>query len=283
MTSDYALAVPGSIGREKSRPVNGIDSKVVYVLAGWAFLSLILLFPIMLNFVSGLLSLIMFGIFIMWWACFFIFFRDPKHIEKATLFIKYLIRVRRSEDVIAKYTQPISYIAKSYPIKDIHEHGLIEFYGATNPWGVSLSVDPFKVSDDDIDSYQAQLTEVFNSLPEGVKFMVTNTSFVDESKQFINTVRTKANDPSLTRPQKEHLTQIHKELVEDETIIVDWGITISIIFDGPTNLKEALVKKDEYVPGIVSGLQDAGLRCYIITDKTEIIYQYRNQLEAQIC
>jgi hypothetical protein len=282
MTSDYAMSVPGSIGREKSRPVNGIDQNVVYVLTAWAFLSLLFLLP-MLLFVSGLAAMVLFVLFIGWWGFFFIYLKDAKHIEKMFLFGHYLIRTKRSENVIAKYTQPLSYIAKSYPVKSIHESGLVEYYGATNPWGVLLSVDPFKVSDDDIESYQAQLTDVFNSLPEGVKFTVINTSYVDESKQFISTVRNKANDPSLTRQQKEHLTQIHKELVNDDTVIVDWGITISIIFDGSTNLKEALVKRDEYVPGIVNGLQDVGLCCYVITDKTEIIYQYRNQMEAQIC
>ncbi len=283
MVSDYSISVPGSIGREKSRPVNGIDSKVVYVLAVWAFMSLIFLLPILVDFVSGIGAMIFFVIFIGWWAFFLKYLRDAKHIEKMFLFVSYLIRSKRSENVIAKYTQPLSYIAKSYPVKDVHEGGLIEYYGASTPWGVLLKVDPFKISDDELESHQAQLTDVFNSLPEGVKFTVINTSYVDESEQFINTVRNQANNPAITRQQKEHLAQIHKELVNDDTVIVDWTILISIIFDDAANLNEAIVKKGEKVPGIVNGLQEAGLDCFVITDRAEVVDQFRKMMEAEIC
>lgn len=282
MVSDYAVAVPGSIGREKSKPVNGMDSKVVLVLTVWAFFSLIFLMPILLNFVSGYIALGFLAIFLGWWAFFILYLRDAKHIEKMFLFVGYLIRTKKSENVIAKYTQPLSYIAKSYPIKDIHEGGLIEYYGATNPWGLLLEVEPFRVGDDELESHQAQLTDVFNSLPEGVKITVINTSYIDETQQFITTVRDRANNPELTLQQKEHLARIHRELVNDEAVIVDWNINISIIFDGVENQKDAVVKQGEYIPGIVNGLQEAGLHCFVISEKTRIIDQYRKMMEAQI-
>ena len=283
MTSDYTVAVPGSIGRENSKPVNGIDSKVIYVLAIWAFISLMFLFPVLLGIVSGIIALTFFIFFLGWWAFFYIYLRDAKHIEKLSLFLSYLLRTRRAENIIAKYTQPLKYIADSYPVKDIHECGLIEYYGPTTPWGVLINVDPFKVGDDELESHQAQLTEVFNSLPENVKLSVINTSYVDESQQFITTVRDRANDPILTKPQKEHLTQIHHELVNDAAVIVDWTILISLIFNDAETLVEAQVKTGEYVPGILNGLRDAGLNCFVITEKTEIITQYRKMMEAQIC
>src|SRR5659263_387113 len=123
--------------------------------------------------------------------------------RKAILFFKYLLRVKRSENFIAKYTQPLKYIASSYPVKDIHEGGLIEYYGPTTPWGVLLEVDPFRVGDDELEAHQAQLVEVFDSLPETIKFSVINTSYVDESEHIISTIRDRANDPHLSLPQKE--------------------------------------------------------------------------------
>jgi dolichol kinase len=91
MTSDYSVAVPGSIGREKSRPINGVDEKVIYTFALWAFLSLIFLMPLLLG--AGVwISLILLTLFLVWWAVFFKYLRSTKHIEKAILFFKYLLR-----------------------------------------------------------------------------------------------------------------------------------------------------------------------------------------------
>jgi hypothetical protein len=282
MVSDYSASVPGSIGREKNRPVNGLDNNVVYVLAVWAFASLIFLMPIMIGLVSGIGQYVLLCLFLAWWAFFLKYLSTAKHIDKLFLFLNYILRTQRSENVIAKYTQPLSYIATSYPIKDVHEDGFIEYYGATNPYGVILHVDPYRVSDDDLESHQAQLTEVFNSFPEGVKFTVINTSFLDDSQQFINTVRDKANRPILMKKQKEHLASIHLDRVSDETLVVDWTIILSLIFDGAADIKDARIKKGEYVPGIVNGLQEAGMRCYVITDKSEIVMEYRKMLEAPI-
>src|SRR5659263_53184 len=244
MTSDYSVAVPGSIGKEKSRPINGVDEKVIYTFALWAFLSLIFLMPLLLG--AGVwISLILLTLFLVWWAIFFKYMRSTKHIEKAILFFKYLLRVKRSENFIAKYTQPLKYIASSYPVKDIHEGGLIEYYGPTTPWGVLLEVDPFRVGDDELEAHQAQLVEVFDSLPETIKFSVINTSYVDESEHIISTIRDRANDPHLSLPQKEHLAYLHYEFSNETASVIDWKILISLVFDDASNLKEALVKMGE--------------------------------------
>lgn len=280
MTSDYVVAVPGSIGREKSRPINGVDEKVLYAFALWAFLSLIFLLPMLLGAASGLKSLILLTLFLAWWAVFFKYLRSVKHIEKAILFFKYLLRVRRGENVIAKYTQPLKYIASSYPVKDIHEGGLIEYYGATTPWGVLLEVDPFRVGEDELESHQTQLVEVFDSLPETIKFSVINTSYVDDSEHIISIIRNKANDPNLSLQQKEHLAHLHSEFSNETSAVVDWKILISLIFDDASNLKEAVVKKGEYIPGIINGLQEAGLNCFAIEDKVEVINRFRKMMEV---
>ncbi len=280
MTSDYSVAVPGSIGREKSRPINGVDEKVIYTFALWAFLSLIFLLPLLLGAAGGLKLLILLTLFTVWWAIFFKYLRSIKHIEKAILFFKYLLRVKRGENIVAKYTQPLKYIAASYPIKDIHEGGLIEYYGPTTPWGVLIEVDPFRVADDELESYQAQLVEIFDSLPETIKFSVINTSYIDDSEHIISSIRNRANDIHLSLPQKEHLAHLHSELVNDIAPIIDWKILISLIFDDASNLKEALVKMGEYIPGIVNGLQEAGLNCFVIEDKVDIVNQFKKMMEV---
>ncbi len=280
MTSDYSVSVPGSIGREKSRPINGVDEKVIYTFALWAFLSLLFLLPLLLGGVNGLRSLVLVTLFVVWWAIFFKYLRSIKHIEKAILFFKYLLRVKRGENIVAKYTQPLKYIAASYPVKDVHEGGLIEYYGPTTPWGVLIEVDPFRVADDELESYQAQLVEVFDSLPETIKFSVINTSYVDDSEHMISSIRSKANDPHLSLPQKEHLANLHSELVNDGAPVIDWKILISLIFDDASNLKEAVVKMGEYIPGIVNGLQEAGLNCFVIEDKVHIVSQFRKMMEV---
>ncbi len=281
--TDYASSVPGSIGREKFRPAYGMDSRMFYVLMAWAFISLIFLLPVLVNLVTGYAAMVMVVLFLGWWAFFYKYLRSPKHIEKAFLFAGYLLRTKRSEHIIAKYTQPLEYLSSSLPVKKIHEGGLIEYYGKTQAWGVLLKVDPFRVSDDDLDGHQAQLTSVFNSLPEGVKLTVINTSYVDESQQFINTVRNAANDPEITRPQREHLAELHRELSYDDSVIVDWSILISVIFDNAQSLKDATVKMGEYVPGIVNGLLDAGLMSFILTEKTDVVTEFRKMIGAQIC
>jgi hypothetical protein len=280
MTSDYSVAVPGSIGREKSRPINGVDEKVIYTFAFWAFLSLLFLMPLMLGAAGGLKSLILLTLFLVWWAVFFKYLRSTKHIEKAILFFKYLLRVKRRENFIAKYTQPLKYIASSYPVKDIHEGGLIEYYGPTTPWGVLLEVDPFRVGDDELEAHQAQLVEVFDSLPETIKFSVINTSYVDDSEHIISNIRNRANDPHLSLQQKEHLAYLHYEFSNETVPVIDWKILISLVFDDASNLKEALVKMGEYIPGIVNGLQEAGLNCFVIEDKVEVVNKFRKMMEV---
>jgi len=280
MTSDYSVAVPGSIGREKSRPINGVDEKIIYAFALWAFLSLIFLLPLLLGLVRGISAIFLLTLFLAWWAIFIKYFRSTKHIEKTILFFKYLLRVKRGENIIAKYTQPLKYIAASYPVKDIHEGGLIEYYGPTTPWGVLIEVDPFRVSDDELESHQAQLVEIFDSLPETIKFSVINTSYVDDSEHIISSIRNRANDPHLSLPQKEHLAHLHNELANDAASVIDWKILISLVFDDASNLKEAVVKMGEYIPGIVNGLQEANLNCFVIEDKVEIVNQFRKMMEV---
>lgn len=286
MTSEYSAAVPGSISREKSKPVYGIDGKVVFTLSVWAFVSLAFLFPVLIGFTEGLVSLLLFSLFVGWWAIFIAFFRDARHIEKAILFLQYFFRTRRGEDVVAKYTQPLAYIMKSYPIEDLiecPEYCLIKYHGATHPWGVLFKVDPYKVSDDDLEAHQAQLTDFINSLPEGVKFSVINTSYVDDSSEMLDYIKDKANAEHLSRPQKEHLAQLYSSLSADETTIVDWTILISAIWDDCETFEDAKNKAGQYIGGIANGLQDTGLNCFCITKKTEIVQEFRRMLEAQLC
>jgi hypothetical protein len=145
---------------------------------------------------------------------------------------------------------------------------------------VLLEVDPFRVGDDELEAHQAQLVEVFDSLPETIKFSVINTSYVDESEHIISTIRDRANDPHLSLPQKEHLAYLHYEFSNETAPVIDWKILISLVFDDASNLKEALVKMGEYIPGIVNGLQEAGLNCFVIEDKVEVVNKFRKMMEV---
>jgi hypothetical protein len=121
---------------------------------------------------------------------------------------------------------------------------------------------------------------VFDSLPETIKFSVINTSYVDESEHIISTIRDRANDPHLSLPQKEHLAYLHYEFSNETAPVIDWKILISLVFDDASNLKEALVKMGEYIPGIVNGLQEAGLNCFVIEDKVEVVNKFRKMMEV---
>ena len=102
-------------------------------------------------------------------------------LEESILFLKFFFDGYSGLHTIARYDTDLKFLKDVFPLKNIHEDGLIQFLD--NHYGLLIKFVPPQVQDEDEDSHGLRMQEVIDGLAgnTSIKFIATSKTDIDEN------------------------------------------------------------------------------------------------------
>ena len=135
--ADYTnFNVPGEMGRDRTKLITFITIEWAVIFSIFAVIAIFFILLSVLWSFWFIVPVVLAGIV---WA---VVAGTADRIDDTKMVLSYIYRKFKGKTVIAKYKMPDDVILNHFPIKHIHDGGLIEY--TEGHYGVLLRVDPTK-------------------------------------------------------------------------------------------------------------------------------------------
>jgi hypothetical protein len=270
--ADYTnFNVSGEMGRDKTRLVSFITIEWALVFLVFAVIAII--FIMLGAFGSPVFFAPLIVVFLIW----AVLAGTADRIDNTKTVLSYFYRSFRGKRVISKYKMPDDVILKHFPVKTIHEGGLIEYTGGH--YGVLLKVDPPRTTDDK--GINTALESVFNSLIPGDMLKIMACSRLNTYKPYSNDILAAANQEGATDEQRKHLHSIYQMVEENTNETVEWQFNAALIF-AADDQEDAGIIVETRLPGLKALFNNAGVNVYPINDIFDIQLCLYQQLQREV-
>ncbi|MCK5611956.1 hypothetical protein KAR91_59350 [Candidatus Pacearchaeota archaeon] len=278
--------VPKALLHQRSNTINSISKQWITVSLVWAMVT-VLMASITINFISNkYIFILLLCVMIVWVAIWVIWFRSAEAIKRTDLTIRYYIRKDMGMTYLPKFTMQPNAIEKFFPVKYVHEDGVIEFTG--NIFGVLMDMVTPRVDENNISRHLSGIESTLNSLTPGDIFKTFACSRLVTQRLISNEILSATNDPDLSQTQRDHLYSMYDQLnnPENQKDIVSWFSTAVLCFNPDVKtIKDASIMAKNTIPGLTKTIRKAGVQLHPLTDPTDIsltYYQTVMQKEVKI-
>ena len=195
--------IPKSIKRVNEESQFGLSKKFVFLSIFMGFLSLILIAKAVSSVFRLYTTLI---ILIILWVFIICFFRTPTLWNRSATILSYSTAYLTDKCTVRKYKDTEAKLFDIVWIKEFHTNGnssLIEFFG--DKYAILLKSDPYKISDDEINSYIEKVKQLVDSIGLGkmISFYVSSASVISD-RPLENTIVQSLNDAK-SQKERDHL------------------------------------------------------------------------------
>jgi len=267
--------VPKALLHQRSSTINSISKQWITVLLFWAFVTVIIA-SITINYISNkYIFIILLCVLIAWVSIWVIWFRSADAINRTDLTVRYYIRKDMGMTYLPKFTMQPNTIEKFFPVKHVHEGGVIEFTG--NRFGVLMNMVTPRVDENNINRHLSGIESTLNSLTPGDIFKTFTCSRLVTQKPISNEILSATNDPDLSQTQRDHLYSMYDQLTnpKNQKDVVSWFSTAVLCFNpGVKTIEDASIEAKNKIPGLKKTIRKAGVKFHPLTDPTDISLTY---------
>jgi len=255
--------------RKLSEEWNGLPLRYVMVIAVTAIICLILIIMVLASNHKIIPLLLLFIVV----TVFMKFMRSPKILSRSWLAYLYFIRELRGLNVIPKYVVSAEFLKSIVPIIEFHDEGLIEF--TRNKYGLLMKINPDRIGEDEIEHHINSVKLLVDSLHGDLmlkSYVVSNSS---SNNSLESSLLASMNAPERTKAEQEHLLSLYKSATEVKAPIISWKFYAFLSLGIYSTLEDAVIAKQQFFPGLINRMTNAGMHLVLIQNKTELSRVYR--------
>lgn len=272
--STYSANAPKVIRKVKEKAYGGLTLIAFGVAVGWVVISIIFLIP--LAFTSSWIYECFVGSFLFgWWRLYFKYVHNEEKLEETVLFFQFFFDGYCGLHTITRYDTSLTFLQDVFPLKDIHEEGLIEFFG--NSFGLLIKFIPPEVREEDDDVHALKMQEVIDGLAGQTSLKFIAQSRKNLRKPFLEKLLKMMNRAGINKKVYEYLYSIYEMIKNKGEGNVNWTFYAFFALGEFDKLDDARDQMDSEYPGLVDNLTSAGMRnVRKLTDPLEIAREYRH-------
>jgi len=246
------------------------------LITTWLGGSLLALYPIAYGMIESPWSFIIYFGIVVWWIIFIVYFRNSSTTHKTKLKIIFSFKLLMGKTITLKYVVPLKFLQNIVPLVKTHSDGLIEF---TYGWyGSVMHVTSDKIDEDSLNDYIQLVRQMLDSLHDDISLKIISSSYIDHKDELKSQILDLSNSENKTTPQKQHLNELYREINEDDSYVINWGILVFINLGKHKSLADAEIRRQEFIPGFIDALMKTEAYATILTDQNDIAMLYRKQV-----
>jgi len=173
---------------------------------------------------------------------------SPMRADKSMVKFWFIVSEIRGKHVMHKLTSKDNDLRSVYPLKKIHQRGLIQFLG--NEYGVLLKLNPKRTADEDREDHQKKMTGLVDGLGTGRHFKIIACSKVNPRKAIIDFLMTIANKTG-SKERAEHLNGILLKLMGDNSPVMMYRHYAFLGLGKHDSLESAEIAKGAVLEGLL--------------------------------
>jgi len=204
---------------------------------------------------------------------------SPRRADKSMVKFWYFVSEIRGKHVIHKLTSKDNDLRSVYPLKKIHNGGLIQFIG--KEYSVLLKLNPKRTADEDREDHQKKMTGLVDGLGTGRHFKIIACSKVNPRKEIIDHIMTVANKTG-SKERAEHLNGILLKLMGDQSQIMMYRHYAFLGFGKHDSLESAEIAKGAVLEGLLLNMKRANLKPQLMENVREIRNAYREMSSERV-
>jgi len=271
--SVYSANAPKVIRKVKDKAYGGATLKSFGVVVGWVVVSVFIVLPLAF-FESTIVECLVAAVLIGWWGLYYKYASTESKLEESILFLKFFFDGYSGLHTIARYDTDLKFLEDVFPLKNIHEDGLIQFLD--NHYGLLIKFVPPQVQDEDEDAHGLRMQEVIDGLAGNTSIKFIATSKQTLRKPLLEKLLKMMNKRGVNKKVYEYLYSIYEMIRDKDTKDIEWTFCAFFGLGVYDDLQDAIDQMDSEYPGLVDSLTDAGMKQISkLTDRMKIAQEYR--------
>jgi hypothetical protein len=262
------MSVPKSM-KKMQDGVRGLPFSYILmcgIMAAIALSLILSVFTVTHKIIPGILLGIEFIVFI-------VFFKTPNKMKNTILAYRYYILVLMRKNTYAKYAKNAPE-SKLIPLVKTHPEGLNEFQD--NVWGMIITIDPDRVSGDDMPRHLAAVKLLVDSLHGELKIKSLIINLGMKSRHTERVLMNQLNKPGRSQEEQNHIYSLYERAVKSTAAEPKKRYYIYLELGKAKGFEKALILKQRYYEGIRKRLTNAGMHVFLIQNESIIMQIYRS-------
>jgi len=263
---------PTTIRKVKETAYAGISIKWFAIIAVWAVISLVGFLPLIL--VQNLiLRCFIISLQVVWWGIYIKELRNVELFDAACLKLLFMFDEYSGLHQVYKYELSVRSLQNNFPIVDVLVNGLIQF--TRKRYGVLLKYFPPEVIEEDWEIHLVNIQSIINRLSGNMMVKFISSSRFGTEPLVLKKLQKKINSNGLSKNMVKVLVSIYERIQNKDKIAPDWAYYIFLSFGECGTIEDAEDKLLTEIPGFLDGLENAGIKAEMITNRNQIIKEYR--------
>jgi hypothetical protein len=270
-TPNPYLSTPKTIKKAREEVYAGISFKWFLIITVWAGVSVVLSLP--LFFVHNtVIKCFILAAELVWWSIYALHFRTVDLFDETLLKLSFMWDAYCGLHTVSKYTMKIKFLEMIFPLKAIHEGGLIEF--TNKKYGILIGYTPPKVQAEDRQIHRLNMQKVIDRLTGDMMLMFIGSSRQSMRTPVLKKITKAMNGKEVPKHIYKYLYSLYKFVNSKGKSTPQWNFYMFLGLGVCENLEAAYSKMTSELPGFLDALENAKIRAEPFTDPKEIAKQY---------
>ncbi|MEN6588346.1 MAG: hypothetical protein ABFC30_01595, partial [Proteiniphilum sp.] len=203
----------------------------------------------------------------------------PRRADKTWRHFWFRIDKKMGNHKFNKWTTGKKVLAWLYPVKKIHDHGIVEF--ENGHYCVYVDLNPKKLTDQERQLHRMFMKGLVDGLHNDQMFKMVATSKRNPRKQIINFLLKIANKAG-SKDRAQHMNSIIQKILKDDSKTTTFKHYAMIGLGKHDNITQAEIAKGSLVDGIMENMKRAHLRPALIENKRQLQKIFRESVSERV-
>lgn len=204
---------------------------------------------------------------------------NPRRADKSMIKFWFFIREIRGKNIMHKLTSKDNDLRTVYPLKKIHNRGLIQFIG--KEYGALIKRNPKRIADEDREDHHKKMTGLVDGLGTGRHFKIIACSKVNPRKEIIDHLMTVANKTG-SKERAEHLNGILLKIMGDKSQVMMYRHYAFLGLRKHDSIESAEIAKGAILEGLLLNMKRANLQPQTMENAREIKNAFREMSSEKV-
>jgi hypothetical protein len=204
---------------------------------------------------------------------------NPRRADKSMIKFWFFIREIRGKNIMHKLTSKDNDLRTVYPLKKIHNRGLIQFIG--KEYGALIKRNPKRIADEDREDHHKKMTGLVDGLGTGRHFKIIACSKVNPRKEIIDHLMTVANKTG-SKERAEHLNGILLKIMGDKSQVMMYRHYAFLGLRKHDSIESAEIAKGAILEGLLLNMKRANLQPQTMENAREIRNAFREMSSEKV-
>lgn len=263
---------PTTIRKVKETAYAGISIKWFAIVGVWAFISLVGFLPLILVH-NWIFKCFIISLQLLWWGIYIKELRTVELFDAALLKVLFVFDEYSGLHQVYKYELSVKSLQNHFPIVDVLVNGLIQF--TKKRYGILVKYIPPEVTEEDWEIHLVNIQSIINRLSGNMMVKFISSSRFGTQPIVLKKLQKKINSNGLSKNMVKVLVSIYEKIQNKEKTAPDWAYYIFLSFGECGTVEDAKEKLLTELPGFMDGLENAGIKAEMMTNRNQIIKEYR--------